>query len=48
MMNYQHIAYLIRGCYVTVADLEINAFELEALDGYINIDKSQELFRLRQ
>ncbi len=46
-MNYQHIAYLI-GCYVTVADLEINAFELEALDGYINIDKSQELFRLRQ
>ncbi len=46
-MNYQHIAYLI-ACYVTVADFEINVFELDILDGYISADKSQELFKLRQ
>ncbi len=45
--KYQQLAYLI-GCHEIVADKEINALEVDALEQYLSIDKSSELFHKRQ
>ncbi len=42
MEKYKKIAYLL-GCYMSVADKEINALEIEVLDNYLTNDEIEEI-----
>lgn len=42
MQKYQRLAYLL-GCYMVIADKEINALEVAVLEDYISSEQSEEL-----
>lgn len=44
--SYKEIAYLL-GCYVVIADKEINEMEICVLDHYIHLSKEDELYKKR-
>lgn len=46
-VKYKEIAYLV-ACYMVVADKEINAFEVNVLDQYLNLGNDDELYTKRQ
>ena len=45
--KYKEIAYLL-GCYMVIADKEINAFEVNVLDQYLTLCKDDGLYAKRQ
>lgn len=45
-LSYKEFAYLL-GCYVVVADKEINKFEVAVLDEYMPLSKEDDLYRRR-
>ncbi len=48
MDNYKHhLTYLV-GCYTIIADLEINALELDILDSFLGVDSAIDLHNQRQ
>ena len=44
MERYQTIAYLL-GCYMVIADKEINALEVEVLENYLPSEQTEELLK---
>lgn len=46
-LSYKEIAYLL-GCYLVVADNEINQMEVDVLERYMPLSKEDELFSARQ
>lgn len=46
-LSYKEIAYLL-GCYVIIADNEINQIELDVLENYMQLSKEDELFSVKQ
>ena len=46
-LSYREIAYLL-GCYLVVADNEINQMEVDVLERYMPLSKEDELFSARQ
>ena len=47
MKKYKKLTYLL-GCYMSVADKEINALEIDVLDNYLSDQEKEELCAQRQ
>lgn len=47
MYKYQKLAYLL-GCYMVVADNEINEFEVEVLERYLPVEQNEEIHAQKQ
>lgn len=45
-LSYKEYAYLL-GCYIVIADKEINEFEVAVLDEYMQLSKEDDLYRRR-
>lgn len=45
--TYKEIAYLL-GCYIVIADNEINEFEVDIIDEYLHLEGDSTIYRYRQ
>lgn len=45
--TYKEVAYLL-GCYIVIADNEINEFELDIIEEYLPLESDSKIYKSRQ